>query len=159
MIVAYGKNNEIGLNNKMLWHISEDFKHFKKTTLGHHLIMGRKTFDSIGKALPGRKTIVLTRNENFSHPDIEVAKTIDDALALARNNGESEVFIAGGANIYEQFLPLARKLYLSHVDYSGEADTFFPKIDFKKWKQLSHIPYDEVKGKAPKWELNILERI
>jgi dihydrofolate reductase len=158
MIVAHGKNLEIGLNNQMLWHIKEDFQHFKKTTLGHHLIMGRKTFDSIGKALPGRKTIVLTRSANFSHADILVASSIEQALEMAKSNGETEVFIAGGANIYKQFLPLAHKLYISYVDFEGEADTYFPAIDEEPFNESYKKDYPVVSGKSPKWQLKILDR-
>lgn len=157
MIVAIGRNRQIGLNNKMLWHISADFKHFKQTTLGHHMIMGRKTFESIGRPLPGRQTIVLTRDDKFNYPGVLTAKDKGSALELARANEEQEVFIAGGSQIYDLYADVANKIYLSRVDYDGDADCFFPELDLSLWQKTSDqsfAPFDKVPG----WSLEVWER-
>ena len=133
IIVATGTHRQIGLDGKMPWHIQTEFKHFKETTMGHHLIMGRKTFESIGKPLPGRTTIVLTHDSAWSHPSVLKASTLHDALELAKSRGETEVFICGGASVYEQALPLCQRLYLSLIDYSGPADIFFPPYEQLSW--------------------------
>jgi dihydrofolate reductase len=158
MIVAIGPKNEIGLDNQMLWHIPADFKHFKETTMGHHMIMGRKTFDSIGRPLPGRTTIVVTRNEDFSYKDVLRAKDLEQALSLASAAGESEVFITGGAEIYKQYLPITNKIYLSKVDYKGEADTHFPVVDFTQWECQSQEVHPK-QDQAPAWELEVWSRL
>ena len=129
MIVAYGKNWEIGLNNEMLWHISEDFKNFKTITSGHHILMGRKTFESIGKPLPNRTSIVLS-NTGFKHEGVHTFNDIQEAFNFARESAEEELFIIGGANIYETLFPYVDKMYLSEVDFEGVADAFLKPIDF-----------------------------
>lgn len=143
MIVAYGKNLEIGLNNKMLWHISEDFKNFKQITSGHHILMGRKTFESIGKALPNRISIVLSKS-NFSHKDVYTFDNIHKAFDFARKNGEEELFIIGGANIYEKLFKYVNKMYISEVDFEGQADAYLKKIDFSSWDLIKEKKYDAV---------------
>jgi dihydrofolate reductase len=132
MIVAYGKNWEIGLNNQMLWHISEDFKNFKRITSGHHLLMGRKTFESIGKPLPNRTSLVLSRGD-FKHEGVHCFSDIQEAFNFARQAAEEELFIIGGANIYETLFPYVDKMYLSEVDYEGQADAHLKEIDFSMW--------------------------
>jgi len=144
MIVAHGPKREIGLDNKMPWHISEDFKHFKKTTMGHHLIMGRKTFESIGRPLPGRTTIVLTKDQSYQADGVTIAYGLDEALELARSAGDTEAFIAGGGHVYEQSLEknLCDRIYLSLVDYNGEADAYFPNLQSSRWQVESETPHD-----------------
>jgi dihydrofolate reductase len=148
MIVAMGPLGEIGLNNKLLWHIPEDLKSFKKITTGKTIVMGRKTFESIGRALPNRKNIVLTRDLHFLANDVEV---IHDPLmafdmALEYNESdESELIIIGGAEIYNLYLPYAQKIYLTKVDYDGPADAFFPKILESEWKEISKQEFDQFK--------------
>jgi dihydrofolate reductase len=132
LIAAIGKNRELGLNNKLLWHLPEDFKIFKKETMGHTLLMGRKTFESIGKPLPGRTTIVLTRDRAFSHQGVSVAHSPEEALSLVKQ--DEELFVCGGAEIYKLFLSRADRLYLSYVDFSGEADAFFPEFEKSQWR-------------------------
>ncbi|MBF0207926.1 MAG: dihydrofolate reductase [Oligoflexia bacterium] len=136
MIVAHGKNRELGKNGKMPWHVPEDLRRFRKLTLGHCLLMGRKTFESIGKPLPGRKTIVLTSGDGIAsapHLSLFVVNSLMDGIELAKKMGESELFIAGGGEVYAQAYPLAEKLYLSEIDYSGDADTFFPFYSPEDW--------------------------
>jgi len=158
MIVAYGKNWEIGLNNQMLWHISEDFKNFKTITSGHHLLMGRKTFESIGKPLPNRTSIVLSQS-GFKHEDVYTFDNIQKSLDFAREAGEEELFIIGGANIYKTMFPYVDKMYLTEVDFEGNADAFLDEIDFSMWdlteeKDHEAILIDE-KVKSPAWKFKV----
>jgi dihydrofolate reductase len=140
MIVAHGPNNEIGLNNKLLWHIKEDLQHFKKMTTGKYILMGRKTFDSIGKALPHRTNIVLTKDENFKPEGVIVINSPHDVFDLILNSEKEdedlELVICGGEEIYKLYLPFAQKLYRTIVDYVGAADAFFPILVESEWKIL-----------------------
>lgn len=156
LIAAIGKNGELGLNGQIPWHIPADFKHFKETTLGHHLVMGRKTFESIGKPLPGRKTIVLSRGR-FHYEGVDRVDAPSKALELCAQRGEDEVFIAGGGEIYKLFMPHAQRLYISHVDFEGEADALFPAIDLNGWHIVSEKNFEATGGK-PQWTLKIYER-
>ncbi len=126
MIVAMGKNRVIGIDNKMPWHLPADLQWFKKTTLGSPIIMGRKTYDSIGRPLPGRLNIILSRNTDLEIEGCTVVNTLSDALDAA--NGADEVFITGGAHLYEKFLQNADCLYLTKIDAKLEGDTFFPRL-------------------------------
>jgi dihydrofolate reductase len=134
IIVATDKNNGIGINNQLPWHLPEDLAHFKKTTSGHAIIMGRKTFDSIGRALPNRRNIVISRNVNWGHEGVENVNSIDSALSLI---GENEAFVIGGAQIYQQALPLAHKLIVTEIQSDYTCDAFFPKIDCAIWEESS----------------------
>ena len=158
MIVAYGKNWEIGLNNEMLWHISEDFKNFKTITSGHHILMGRKTFESIGKPLPNRTSIVLS-NSGFKHEGVHTFNDIQEAFNFARESAEEELFIIGGANIYETLFPYVDKMYLSEVDFEGVADAFLKPIDFSILDLAEEKSYDAIiehgKTKSPAWKFKV----
>lgn len=137
LIAAIGKNNELGKDNSLLWHLPADMQHFRDTTRGHTVIMGRKTFESIGKALPGRKNILITRNKNFRFPEVEVWNSLDALLSRMPLGTEEESFVIGGAEIYKELIDKADKLYITHVDGEfREADTFFPLIDLSKWQKL-----------------------
>ena len=116
----------------MPWHIPEDLKRFKKITSGHHVIMGRSTYESIGKPLPNRTIIVLTRNKGYKAPGCHICHSLESGLSLAKMAGEQEVFIAGGGNVYDQSMDLADKIYLTRVQEVIEGDTYFPFIDFEK---------------------------
>lgn len=133
IIVAIGADGSIGAGGDLAFHIGADMKHFKATTMGKPVIMGRKTFESLpGGALPGRRNIVVTRNASFTAPDIETAPSLEAALNLVRD--ADEAMIIGGAQIYAQALPLADKLYVTRIDARRQdADTFFPAIDKKEW--------------------------
>lgn len=136
IIVAIAENRAIGKDNKLLWHISEDLKRFKKLTTGHTLIMGRNTFLSLPNgALPRRRHIVISDIPGESFEGCEMVSSIEEALALAGSS--EECFVIGGGMVYRQFLPVAGKLYLTRVEQSFEADTFFPEIDFSAWKAVS----------------------
>ena len=135
LIVAASENNAIGINNQMPWHLPNDFKYFKRNTIAHSVLMGRKTFDAIGKALPDRRNIVITRNADFQGEDIDVANSIQEALLYCRD--EREVFIIGGANIYQQALPLANKVLLTRVHTTIQGDAFFPELSPEEWDLVS----------------------
>ncbi|HLE12110.1 MAG: hypothetical protein A2504_12300 [Bdellovibrionales bacterium RIFOXYD12_FULL_39_22] len=144
IIVAIGKNGEIGLNNKMPWHIPADLKRFKKLTMGHHIIVGRKTYESIGGPLAGRVMIVLTNNKSLMlSGDCLRASSLESACAVAKKNGESELFICGGANVYAEALKIANKIYLTRVDYQGVADAFFPPFDFSQMRLTTTESFDK----------------
>jgi dihydrofolate reductase len=140
IIVAIAENNGIGKDNQLLWHLPADLKHFKNTTSGHTVIMGRKTFDSVGKPLPNRRNIVITRAPSLEIPGAEVVNTLDAAIALC--DPDEEVFIVGGAQIYKMAMPVTDKIYLTVVKGNFEADTFFPAIDPEIWKEESSTSYE-----------------
>ena len=137
LVAAMGRNRVIGSNGDMPWHFSEDLKHFKRTTIGGVMIMGRKTFDSIGRPLPGRRTIVITRSLNWSHEGVEVVHSLEEALALA--GSVAPVFVVGGGEIYAQSLPLATRLVLTEIDDAPDGDTFFPDWPRDEWTETSRV--------------------
>ena len=136
LIVATDTENGIGKNNQLLWHLPEDLKFFKRTTSGHSVIMGRKTFESIGKPLPNRRNLVISRQENLKIEGVEVFQTLEEAVAACAN--ENEVFVIGGGEIYKQALPITHKIYLTKVHHQFDADTFFPMLEANHWEVLSH---------------------
>ncbi len=141
IIAAIGQNNELGANNKLLWRLSDDLKLFKQLTLGHCIIMGRKTFESIGKPLPGRINIVVTTSR-IEIEGIYTAIDLNHAIEMARETGEKEAFIIGGGQIYSYSMDLADKLYLTHVKADfPEAEVFLPAIDFDEWKTIDSKSY------------------
>ena len=134
IIVAVAKNNAIGKNNNLLWHIKEDLVYFKKTTLGATVVMGRKTFESIGKPLPGRRNVVVSKTMNEIE-GIEIFRSIDQALDSCSSN--EEVFIIGGGEIYKQSISLVQRIFLTIVDVNiPDADTFFPELDMSQWREI-----------------------
>jgi dihydrofolate reductase len=136
LIVAVDERRGIGIDGHLAWHLSTDLKRFKSITMGHHLIMGRKTYDSIGRPLPGRTMIVVTRNPEFRAEGCLVANSLDEALDIARQGGENEVFIIGGGEIFAQALGVADRLYLTQVHSTTKADVFFPEFDAEEWIEL-----------------------
>jgi dihydrofolate reductase len=137
IIAAVAENGVIGANNKLPWRLPEDLKRFKALTMGHTLVMGRKTFDSIGRPLPGRTTIVITRDRSWTHEGVITAHGLDEALAHP-----GELFVAGGGEIYSQAMAKADKLHLTHVKQRVEGDAFFPVIDEKIWRAVEREPHD-----------------
>lgn len=137
IVAAIGKNRELGSGNSLLWRIPDDLKRFKQLTVGHPTIMGRKTFESIGKPLPGRSNIVVTRDKKWEFDGVSVARSLDDALSQARAADKKEIFVIGGAQIYEQALPHADRLYLTLIEDSKPADAFFPPFESLFTKKLS----------------------
>ncbi|MCE9552756.1 MAG: dihydrofolate reductase [Planctomycetes bacterium] len=132
LIVAVAENGVIGRGGTLPWHISADLKRFKQLTMGHTIIMGRRTWDSLGRALPGRKSIVVSRNPQFQTAGAEVAPSLDAALALAA--GDTEAFVIGGASLYEEALAMADRLYITRVEAAVEGDTYFPTFDMGQWQ-------------------------
>ena len=144
IVVAIGENNAIGKNNELLWYLPKDLRHFKTITKGHTVIMGRKTFESVGKPLPNRRNIIITRNTDLAIEGTEVVHTLEDALELCKQ-GE-EVFVIGGAEIYKIAMPHTDKIYLTVVHENFEADAFFPEIDHNLWLETAsekHLPDDK----------------
>ena len=136
LIVAMGKNREIGKENQLLWHLPKDLKRFKELTSGYPIIMGRKTYESIGKPLPNRTNIVISRKNDWFEEGILIVGSIKEAVKFAKKIDE-EVFVIGGGNIYEQTIDLADKLEVTLVDAVLDADTFFPKINEKIWQKTN----------------------
>jgi len=157
IISAIGRNNEIGKANTLLWDLPADMKHFKETTSGHTVVMGQRTFESLGKSstgelgkpLPKRRNIIITLDKSFRREGIEIVNSVEELEELFKNttSKDEEVFIIGGGQIYKLFIDKADKLYITHVDISyPDADTFFPVIDMTKWKKTkieNHLKDDE----------------
>jgi dihydrofolate reductase len=135
IIAALARNRAIGLNNAMPWRLSEDLKRFRRLTMGHAVIMGRKTFESIGSPLAGRSNFVITRSREWSRPGCLVADSLETALAAV--DSPSEAFVIGGAQIYALALPLARRLYMTEIARDFAGDTFFPEYDRSQWREVS----------------------
>lgn len=134
IVVATDSNNGIGINNTLPWHLPEDLAHFKRTTSGHPIIMGRKTFDSIGRPLPNRRNIVITRNAGWQHAGVEAVTSLDAAKALV---GDNQAFIIGGAQIYADTVAQVDRLIVTKIDKSFDCDAFFPAIDPKTWQETA----------------------
>lgn len=148
LIAALSKNRVIGKNNDLPWHLPDDMKYFMQTTKGHHTIMGRKNYDSIPekfRPLPNRTNIIVTRQLDFKAPGCLVVNSLEKGLDIARGNGEREVFIIGGSDIYTLGIPYADRLYLTEIDATIDGDTFFPQVNHSQWKETSRRthPADE----------------
>ena len=154
IIAAIGKNRELGKDNKLLWHIPGDLPRFKKLTTGHPIIMGRKTFESIGRPLPNRINIVVTRDSNYNIEGVIVVHSIEKAIEEAKKKDKEEIFIIGGGQIYEQVLPFTDRLYLTVIDAQAEADTYFP--DYSEFKKIISEETNESGGL--KYSFLVLER-
>lgn len=137
IIAAVADNMVIGINNSLPWNLPADMEYFRKTTFGKPIIMGAKTFESIGKALPGRKNIVLSNVPDYKAKGCVVTGSIEEALK--QTEGSEEVMVAGGASVYRQFLPLANRLYLTFIHYNFEGDSFFPEFDRNEWQEVKRI--------------------
>ena len=135
IIAAVAKHHALGKDNQLIWHLPADLKRFKQTTLNHHIIMGRKTFESLGRPLPNRISVIITRNKNFTAEGCIVVNSLEEALKVAEN--DATPFIIGGAEIYKQAMLIADKLDLTFVHHEFEADAFFPEIDKTVWKETS----------------------
>lgn len=140
IVAAYARNRVIGNNNELVWHLPRDFKHFKDLTIGHPIIMGRKTFDSLGKPLPKRTSIIITRDEHYQQEGCIVVHSLEEAIEEASSIDE-QIFIIGGAEIYRQALPLAHKMYLTEVKASPEGDAYFPQFSTDQWQETARHPY------------------
>lgn len=163
VIVAAAENGVIGRNNALPWHLPGDLRYFKRTTMGKPVIMGRKTFESIGRPLPGRTNIVITRQSNYSAPDgVRVVNSLDEALALAEDvaliDGAEELMVIGGEAIYAGALPLAQRLYLTEVHAEVEGDAHLPPIDWGQWRELSRERFEAVSPNPYAYSFVVYER-
>jgi dihydrofolate reductase len=140
-IAAMSENHVIGDHNELPWYLPADLKHFKTLTTGHPILMGRKTYESIGMPLPNRTNIILTRNPDFKAPECLVVQSIEEAVERASTNHD-EIFIIGGADVYKQLLPTVDRLYLTIVHYTFEGDAYFPEINPSEWKESSRIRHE-----------------
>lgn len=134
LIVAMDKNRAIGLNNEMPWHLPNDLRYFKEKTTGHTIIMGRKTFDSLGRVLPNRKHVVLTRSEREFPEGVEVIHETDAILQYVKDNSDEEIFIIGGGELFKLMLPYVNKMYITEIDEEFTGDVYFPPFDEAEWK-------------------------
>src|SRR3989344_2145983 len=144
IIVAVARNRVIGANNALPWHLPEDLKRFRALTTGHHIIMGRKTYESINRLLPGRTTVIVTRNSNYQVAGALIANSLQQAIKLCGN--DEEVFLIGGAELYRDGLKLANKLYITEIDAAFEGNVFFPKLDQTKWQEISRERHTSAQG-------------
>lgn len=158
LLVAMDQNRVIGKDNQLPWHLPADLQYFKKVTMGHPIIMGRKTFDSIGRVLPGRENVIVTRNREYTNTECTILHSIEEVKDFADAN-EQEVFIIGGAEIFKDILAVADRLYITKIDAEFTGDTYFPIIDEKEWRQVSATPgiVDEKNKYAH--EFIVLERV
>ena len=151
IIVAMSKNRVIGKDNAMPWHLSDDLKNFKSTTMGKTIIMGRLTYESIGKPLPGRKNIILSRS--LVHEEVAVYKTIGQALKSVED--EDEVFIIGGQDIYNQTIDLARKIFITKIDENIQGDKYFPEVNFEDWELVSSKSFNKNENNTHNFQAEI----
>jgi len=140
VIAAIAENNALGKDNDLIWHLSADLKRFRKTTTGHYIIMGRNTYESIGKPLPNRTTVIITRNKSYKAQGCLVVNSLEEALNISKD--DDTPFIIGGAQIYEQAIHLADKLDITEVHHSFEADVFFPEIVLNDWEEESRVFFE-----------------
>lgn len=141
LIVAVAQNHTIGLDNQLIWHLPNDLKQFKRLTTGHPIIMGRKTFESIGKPLPNRTSIVITRSKNWTFEGVIVVNSVAEAIEVARQTGTDEAFVIGGAEIYQLILPVANKIYLTEVKADFEGDAHFVIPHLEEWQEISRMAH------------------
>lgn len=159
IIAAMGENRVIGKNNSMMWNLPEEYQYFKNTTLGHHIINGRKNFEAIGRALPGRVNLVVTRNAEYVAKDCLLFSTIGEAIEFARVQNEKEVFICGGGQIYQETIELADRIYLTKVNFKENGDVYFPEFDEAKFsKKLVKSKNADDRNKYS-WDAFLFERI
>jgi dihydrofolate reductase len=162
LIAALGENRVIGVDNSMPWHLPGDFKYFKATTLGKPIIMGRKTWDSLGRPLPGRLNIVVSRQADLRLDGAEVYPSLEAAVVRAqewaREQGVDEVMLIGGAQLYAQGMEQADRLYLTRVALSPEGDAWFPEFDLAQWKLVSNTP-NPAEGDKPAYSFEVWERV
>ena len=158
LVVAAATNNGIGKDGKMPWHLPNDMKHFKNVTWGMPIIMGRKTFESLGKALPGRKNIVVTHNPDWKADGAVAVQKIEDALFVAQATDANEIMIIGGGEIYKLLFAKAKRIYMTRVEAEPEADTFFPSIEEKEWELVSQKNHEADEKNDYNYSFQIWER-
>ena len=157
-IVAMANNRVIGKDNDIPWYLPADLKYFKKITLGHHIIMGRKCFDSIGRPLPKRTNVIVTRNPFYVSSGCLVTHSLEEALEVAEENHETEAFIIGGAQIYELAMPIIDRLYLTEVDIEVSGDVLFPELDMEDWTLVSEEAHKADEKNEYDYVFKVLEK-
>ncbi len=158
LVVAAATNNAIGKDGKLPWHLPNDMKYFKNVTWGMPVVMGRKTFEALGKALPGRKNIVITRQSALKAEGIVTVKKIDDALFVAKQTDAKEIMVIGGGEIYKTLFPKANRIYLTRIDAEPEGDTFFPSLNPKEWHLVSQKDHEADEKNAYNYSFQVWER-
>lgn len=141
-ITAVSQNNVIGLHNDLPWHLPADMRFFKSTTMGHVVVLGRKSYEAFGKAYPGRTNIVITRQQDYTLPDAIVVHSLEEAIQKAKTIEQQEIFILGGAQIFGQSMPLIDRIYLTRIYQDFDGDAFFPMMDMKEWKLVKDEKHD-----------------
>ena len=159
LIVAWADDRVIGRDNALPWHLPADLKRFKQTTMGHHLIVGRRTWESIGRPLPGRKMIVLSGQDLELPEPVLRAGSFEEAITTAREAGEDEAFVAGGASVYARALPSAERLYLTKIDASIPGDTHFPPVDWSQWRCVDSAAHSPDEKNPYPYRFELWERI
>jgi dihydrofolate reductase len=157
LVVAASENNVIGKDNKLLWHLPNDMRFFKNTTWAMPVIMGRKTFDSLGKPLTGRTNIVITRQKNWKADGVKVVKSLDQGIIVAAETDAREAFVIGGGEIFNQSIQRAQKIFLTRVHTVIEGDTFFPEVNEKHWKLMSNLDFEADEKHAFAYSFQIWE--
>lgn len=159
LVVAASTNNVIGKDNKLLWSLPNDMKFFKNSTWGMPVVMGRKTFESLGKALNGRTNIVITRQADFTAEGVKVVGSLDEAMLAAADADAKEIYVIGGGEIYKQALPIAHRVYITRVHTVIDGDTFFPELKSTDWKLLSRLDFKADAKHAFDYSFEVWERI
>ena len=158
-IVAVAENGAIGKDNDLIWRLPADLRYFKEITTGHHIIMGRKNYESIGRPLPNRTSVIITRNNDYKADGCIVVNSIKEALDIAKNNGETEAFIIGGGEIYQSSLEITKKVYFTEVHESFEADTYYPSLDKNQWTETSREFHSKDEKNAHDFSFVKFERV
>ncbi|OGM14487.1 hypothetical protein A3A76_05810 [Candidatus Woesebacteria bacterium RIFCSPLOWO2_01_FULL_39_23] len=158
IIVAVAENNVIGAKNKLPWYLPADLKHFKELTTGHHILMGQKTYESIGKPLPDRVNIILSEDPNYHAKECIVVNSINEGVELAKSENEHEFFIIGGASVYKQMLPFTDKIYMTKIHNNFDGDVYFPNIDDKNWREISKESHTKDDKNPFDYDFIILEK-
>jgi len=157
-IVAKANNNAIGKDNQLIWRLSNDLKFFRKVTMGHYLITGRKNYESIGKPLPGRKMVIVTRDLNYKAEGCAVVHSVENAIAYIERQGAKECFVIGGGELYKQTLDLTTRIFLTKVDCSPEADVFYPELHDDEWQEVISEPHSSDEKNEHDFEFCLLRR-
>lgn len=160
ILVAMAKNRVIGKNNALPWQLPPDLKRFKQLTMGHHIVMGRKTYESIGRPLPGRTSIIITRQTDYQAPGAIVVASIDQALKVSSEGQEidQEIFVIGGAEIYQQALELCQRIYITEIQQEFDGDTLFPELNQQEWREISREKHRLNDGGGFEYHFVVLDR-
>ena len=156
LIVAMANNRVIGVNNTLPWHLPADLKHFKALTMGHHIVMGRKTYESIGKPLPGRTSVVVTRNASYSAPGVTAVNSLPAAISAC--DDDDEIFVIGGAELYLQAITLADRIYLTEIDADIRGDAYFPEFNPGEWQEVSRETHSQPEPQLLQYHFVIYNR-